>query len=125
MLVPMTLEGLNNLEGYTVVGLLDSRATNGFMSQWFIDERGIKVEPLAVAVPVYNVDSSLNKGGHITHVACMPLRVQDHAEIFSFAVTDTGKSNVIIGFNWLKQHNPEIDWQKQILRFSRCPATCK
>jgi hypothetical protein len=51
--------------------------------------------------------------------------MQDHAEIFSFAVTDTGKSDIIIGFNWLKQHNPEIDWQKQTIRFSRCPAACK
>jgi hypothetical protein len=33
MMVPMTLEGLNNLKGYTVVGLLDSGATNGFMSK--------------------------------------------------------------------------------------------
>jgi hypothetical protein len=37
----------------------------------------------------------------------------------------TGKSDIIIGFNWLKQHNPEIDWQKQTIRFSRCPAACK
>jgi hypothetical protein len=51
--------------------------------------------------------------------------MQDHTEIFSFAVTDTGKSNIIIGFNWLKQHNPEIDWQKQTIRFSRCPAAWK
>jgi hypothetical protein len=35
----------------------------------------------------------------------MRLRIQDHAKIFSFAVTDTRKSDVIIGFNWLKQHN--------------------
>jgi hypothetical protein len=27
-MVPMTLEGLNNLKGYTVVGLLDSGTTN-------------------------------------------------------------------------------------------------
>jgi hypothetical protein len=51
--------------------------------------------------------------------------MQDHAKIFSFAVTATGKSDVIIGFNYLKQHNPEIDWQKQTIRFSRCPAACK
>jgi hypothetical protein len=125
MMVPMTLKGLNNLKGYTVVGLLDSGATNGFMSQRFIDEHGIEVEPLAIAVPVYNADSSLNKGGRITHFAHTRLRIQDHAEIFSFAVMDTGKSDVIIGFDWLKQHNPEIDWQKQTIRFSRCPAACK
>jgi hypothetical protein len=43
------------------------------MSQQFVDEHGIKTEPLAVVVPVYNVDGSLNKGGHITHVVCMHL----------------------------------------------------
>jgi hypothetical protein len=44
---------------------------------------------------------ALNKGGRITHVARMRLRMQDYAEVFSFAVTDTGKSDVIIRFNWL------------------------
>jgi hypothetical protein len=41
--------------------------------------------------------------------------MQDHAEVFSFVVTDTGKSDMIIGFNWLKQHNLEIDWQTQTI----------
>ncbi|KAJ7674368.1 hypothetical protein B0H17DRAFT_946543 [Mycena rosella] len=36
-----------------------------------------------------------------------------------------GQSNVIIGFNWLKQHNPNIDWQKGEITFSRCPPECK
>jgi hypothetical protein len=71
MMVPMTLKGLNNLKGYTVVGLLDSGATNRFMSQQFIDKHRIKVELLAVAVLVYNADGSLNKGEHITYVARM------------------------------------------------------
>jgi hypothetical protein len=51
--------------------------------------------------------------------------MQDHAEVFSFVVTDTGKSDVILGFNWLKQHNLEINWQKQTIQFSRCPAARK
>jgi predicted aspartyl protease len=72
-MVPMTFEGLNNLKGYIVVRLLDSGATNGFMSQQFVDKHGIEVEPLAVAVPVYNADGCLNKGGRITHVAHMRL----------------------------------------------------
>jgi hypothetical protein len=118
MMVPMTLEGLNNLKGYTVVGLLDSGATNRFMSQRFVDEHGIEVEPLAVVVLVYNANSSLNKGGHITHVVRMWLRMQDHAKIFLFTVTDTGKSDIIIRFNWLKQHNLEIDQQKQTIHFT-------
>jgi hypothetical protein len=38
------------------------------MSQRFVDDNEIEVEPLAVAVPVYNADGSLNKGGRITHI---------------------------------------------------------
>jgi hypothetical protein len=32
---------------------------------------------------------------------------------------------VIIGYNWLRKHNPEIDWEKGELKFSRCPPACK
>jgi hypothetical protein len=42
-------------------------------------------------------------------------------EVFPLAITDTGKSNMIIGYNWLRKHNPEINWEKGELKFSRCP----
>jgi hypothetical protein len=45
--------------------------------------------------------------------------------VFLFTVTNTSKSNIIIRFNWLKQHNLEIDWQKQTISFSRCSAAYK
>jgi hypothetical protein len=63
----------------------------------------------------------LNKGGLITHVVHLRLTVQDHTEVFPLAITDTGKSDVITGYNWLWKHNLEIDWEKGELKFSRCP----
>ena len=42
MMVPMTLEGLNNLKGYTISGLIDSGATNGFIHQRFVEENGLE-----------------------------------------------------------------------------------
>ncbi|THV00769.1 hypothetical protein K435DRAFT_610312, partial [Dendrothele bispora CBS 962.96] len=29
-----------------------------------------------------------------------------------------------IGFDWLKRHNPEIDWVKGQLKLTRCPEEC-
>src|ERR1700723_3286763 len=50
--------------------------------------------------------------------------VQDHVERMQFAVTDLGKTNIFIGHDWLKYHNPSIDWQKNTLLLDRCPHSC-
>ena len=125
MLVPATIETLHSLKGLTVAALLDTGATNGFISERLVEEKGLETEPLAVPVPGYNADSTPNKNGRITHIVRLRLTVQDHTEVFPFAVTDTGKNDIIIGFNWLQQHNPEINWAEGSLSFSRCPAACK
>jgi hypothetical protein len=31
---------------------------------------------------------------------------------------------MILGFTWLRKHNPEIDWQTKEVRMSRCPLQC-
>ena len=125
MMIPVTIQELNNLRGCSVTGLVDSGATGGFINERLVEERGFEREPLPLPVPVYNADGTPNRGGEITHVVRMRLQVQDHTEVCALAVTDTGKSDVIIGFNWLRKHNPEIDWEKGELKFTRCPASCK
>ena len=68
MMIPVTLEGLNNLQGCSVTGLIDSGATGGFINESVVEERGMEREALPIPVPVYNADGTLNKGGLITHV---------------------------------------------------------
>jgi hypothetical protein len=41
-----------------------------------------------------------------------------------FAVTDLGKSQIFLGYDWLKAHNPSIDWSTESIVFDRCPSTC-
>ena len=31
---------------------------------------------------------------------------------------------MILGFTWLRDHNPEIDWQTKEVQMSRCPPQC-
>ncbi|KAG5716241.1 hypothetical protein E4T56_gene10826 [Termitomyces sp. T112] len=38
---------------------------------------------------------------------------QDHSEQAAFAITSLGKQDMILGFTWLCEHNPEIDWTKE------------
>ena len=32
---------------------------------------------------------------------------------------------MILGHNWLLQHNPEINWVAQEIMMTRCPDACK
>ena len=48
----------------------------------------------------------------------------EHEEIMEFLVLDLGKQDMFLGHDWLQFHNPEIDWQNEKLKFTRCPQEC-
>ena len=52
------------------------------------------------------------------------VRIKDHVEKLILAVTDLGKSKIFIGYEWLKLHNPSIDWKDGTIIFDRCPKIC-
>jgi len=37
------------------------------------------------------------------------------------AISGLGKQSLILGYNWLKDHNPKIDWEKGEVEMTRCP----
>ena len=67
-------------------------------------------------------DGSLNEGGPITEFVEVRMVIQDHMERIQLAVTNLGKIQLFIGHEWLKKHNPNIDWLTSTLTFDRCPA---
>jgi len=41
------------------------------------------------------------------------------------AVSGLGKQSLILGYNWLKDHNPKVDWEKGEVEMTRCPLWCE
>src|SRR6266487_5352270 len=76
-------------------------------------------------VPVKNVDGSPNEAGSIKEVVDLVLRFKDHSERALFGVTNLGKQNLILGFPWLHEHNPEVDWKTGEVKMSCCPQHCR
>jgi len=40
-------------------------------------------------------------------------------------VSSLGKQNMILGYTWLKDHNPEVNWQTGEVQMNRCPPCCE
>lgn len=51
--------------------------------------------------------------------------IQDHVEDITFAVSNIGKENVYLGLDWLKKHNPSVDWTKSRILMNNCPLSCQ
>jgi len=49
----------------------------------------------------------------------------NHRERIMFLVTDTGNHDILLGTDWLKAHNPNIDWAKNVIHMDRCPPLCQ
>jgi hypothetical protein len=104
--------------------LIDCGATGLFINTEYVCLNNLSTRRLTSPIPVYNVDGTANEAGSITEIADVILRYKGHAERTQFAVTSLGKQSMILGFTWLRQHNPEIDWQTKEVGMSRCPSQC-
>jgi len=47
-----------------------------------------------------------------------------HWENIEVAITNTGRHKILLGTDWLKAHNPSIDWSTNRLCFDQCPPQC-
>jgi hypothetical protein len=80
--------------------------------------------PLTKPIPVYNVDGTANDASMITDIADIILHYENHSECTQLAITCLGKQSLILGYNWLQNHNTEINWQTKDVKMSCCPIQC-
>jgi len=72
-----------------------------------------------------NVNGTLNKQGAICHAAILRMGIgARHWENIEVAITNTGQHEILLGTDWLKAHNPSIDWSTNRLHFDWCPPQC-
>lgn len=120
--VPITLKGRQKSK--KVVAMVDSGASTLFINKRWIKENGVVTHKLQTPIPVYNIDGTLNQGGSITDMAVLTMKLGEHNEKAVFTVTDIGPEDVIIGIDWLRYHNPSIDWYEGIMVMDGCPDGC-
>ena len=115
---------LDDRQNFRVKALLDSGCTGSCVDTKWVKRNNINTRKLPLPIPVYNADGSENAAGAITDVVELFVRHKGHTERLEFAVTDLGNSDMFLGFEWLKRHNPEVDWVSGKVEFTRCPLEC-
>jgi len=112
-------------ELYSIEALLDSGATGSLIDRGFVRSKEMNTRTLSHNIPVFNVDGSPNKAGQISEVVDVVLRYKTHSKRMLLAVSRLGKQSLILGYDWLKDHNPKIDWEKGEVEMTCCPLRCE
>ena len=111
-------------EFQTIPTLLDSEANATFIDKAVAERLGLTLEALTNPIRVFNMDGSCNSAGDVTHAINLTVDFLSHREELRAEVTNLGKNSLILGYTWLKKHNPSIDWEKGTVKFHRCPHSC-
>jgi len=124
LLLPVEIGTTDTSELHSIKALLDCGATESFIDRDFVRSKGMNTWTLSWNISVFNVDGSPNEAGQITEVVDIVLCYKTHSERM-LAVSRLGKQSLILGYDWLKDHNPKIDWEKGEVKMIRCPLRCK
>ena len=99
------------VENVETLGLIDSRAGWKFNDQNFTKESGFETLKLEKNLRVLNVDGTENKKGTIKDYVELNLEINGRKSLEQLMVTGLGKERIILGFPWLANHNPNINWK--------------
>uniref|UniRef100_A0A3B3HWK5 ribonuclease H n=1 Tax=Oryzias latipes TaxID=8090 RepID=A0A3B3HWK5_ORYLA len=106
--------------------LVDSGAEQSLIDQQLVDNLSIPTEPLDRPI-----EASGLGGQHLSRIThrtkpIMLVSSGNHRESIRFLVTQSSHTPIILGFSWLKLHNPQFDWsQGSVIKWSPyCLANC-
>ena len=93
------------------LALIDSGAGGKFIDQNYVRKLGIKTQELERPLIARNVDGMPNKKGKITSFVTLTLVIKGRTKRTRLLITGLGKQQMILGFPWLREQNPDINWQ--------------
>jgi len=125
LLLLVEIETTDTSKLYSVKALLDCGATESFIDRDFVRSKGMNTRALSCNIPVFNVDGSPNEAGQISEVMDIVLRYKTYSERMLLAISGLGKQSLILGYDWLKDHNPRIDWEKGEVEMTHYPLRCE
>ena len=91
--------------------LVDSGATNNFMSPKFAKKMGLGMKKLDNPRKIFNIDDTENKSGSITHYLDLDVLTKGVHQEMRFLVADLGREDLLLGYPWLATFEPTLHWR--------------
>ncbi|KAI0995914.1 Transposon Ty3-I Gag-Pol polyprotein [Podosphaera aphanis] len=105
------------------LALIDSGASAyGFVDVDFARSHQFEMIPLRRPRTLKVFDGTESISGAISFMVSSSLCINGHTEKILLYVTKLAHFNIVLGLPWLQHHNPEINWEKEELKFNdpRC-----
>src|SRR6202522_1475838 len=109
--IPIALKTIRGNETVETKVLLDTGAEGLFMDKNYAEEHDVVLQKLPNPITPSNVDGTLNHAGEITHFTWIQAKIDKRKLLEKLWITDLGSSDVIFGFPWFKENNPQIVWK--------------
>jgi len=101
------------------IALIDSGATENFIDYRTVAKLRLGITKLPQQQKIFNVDGTENKAGLIKHCVHLYIKYGNQQKQSKFFVTNLGKEQAILGYPWLEEFNPEINWRDGKLNRTR------
>jgi hypothetical protein len=95
---------------------MTSRAMENFMDQSTVKKLRLGTKKLKYPIQVQNIDGTNNKAGYITDFLNLIITQGTKKVPAKFYITNLGGDRAILGYPWLRDFNPNIDWPTRKLR---------
>jgi hypothetical protein len=82
----------------------------------------MKEEPLQKSIPVFNVDGTPNQLGYICNQVRVALTIGGKQTNQTLLVTHLENHDIILGHDWLRHNNSQIDWKLRRIKFIDTPV---
>ena len=92
--------------------LVNSGATKNFIDIRTAEQWGLPQKTLPNPRPIVNVNGTENKAGAVTTACVLDIQYQKGQQLQRFYITDLGFNQVLLGYPWLHEFNPHIDWKE-------------
>src|SRR6266702_4814161 len=106
MHIPVSIRTSNAMAD--IKALVDSGATDCFMSESFIQCMKLGKQPLQKPQRIWNIDNTPNQAGEITHY-------------ITLEVQNIGNEDIILGYPWMAAFEPQFTWKNGVIHEKELP----
>ena len=123
MHIPVSIRTSNEMAD--IKALVDSGATDCFMSETFIRRMKLGKRPLQKPRKIWNIDNTPNQVGAITHYIDLDVQTNGEQKIIRFLVTNIGSEDIVLGYPWMATFEPQFIWGKGVINEKALPIVIR